>query len=153
MLIWKVNKEFFSLGLHLISLNIFVLWVRMYLCSEAWLFIQPTHQKQDLSGRVSVLQESQPPSGHLPRFWVGVMARTSLGRSILGGWRSREFSLTSCVLAMGAFLWKYPCPCPSWVATQPLRPQPLPSGIHNMAFCGKCKAAVYELFTHCWSDI
>lgn len=42
MLIWKVNKEFFSLGLYLISLDIFVLWVRMCLCSEAWLFTQPT---------------------------------------------------------------------------------------------------------------
>lgn len=145
MLTWKVNKEMFLLGFiwFLSTILFFGFWCAFAVKHGSLLSLP--RQKQDLNGKAAALQGSQSPSGHLPSIWVGVMAWEGVF------WEARRSLLCFCSdLVMGAFLWKHPSPFPSWAA---VRLQPLLSVTHNMALCGKCKASVYELFTHYWSDI
>lgn len=117
------GKEIFLLG--------FIWFLYIFLFFGFWCAFAVKHgsllnlpcQKQDLNGKAAVLQGSQSPSGHLSSIWVGVMARSGLGRSVLGDWTSRRtlfYTLCLCWdVAMGAFLWKHPSPCSSWVAVRP----------------------------------
>lgn len=77
--------------------------------------------------------------------WVAVMAGSSLGRSVLEGWRSRGVPLYSLgfhsVPATGAFFLIHPYSSQSWVVR---RSQLLLSMTHSMAFCGMCKTRDYE---------